>query len=308
MIPVRKAVLINCYNYESYVEEAIRSVAAQTVRPDELIVVDDGSTDNSVVVAEKVIKEIGFGRVVTQKNGGQLSAFQRGIAEARADWILFLDADDRFRENHLEVLSSYISGNPSVSFFFTGVKEFGDGQAKAYHFPGPDGLLGSFGLLAFANVRCGDGCVGGVTSSMCVKKSVLNSIFPFNRTLLEDWKIRADSVLWLATSLAGCLKYKIPEVTVEYRVHASNGFAGRKQDKASGCLYALRTERILGDLSRKIPYPPNVLRNLGVEYISHPQRHPLIRDSYWRASCIVKVGLLSRIRIWYQLISADLGR
>lgn len=305
---MKTAVLINCYNYEHYVADAIHSVAAQTIRPDELIVVDDGSTDQSWHVAENAIAEIGFGRVVRQENGGQLSAFQRGIMETNADWLFFLDADDRFQSNHVEIFTAYINKNPAVSFFFSDVKEFGDSGTKAYHFPGPDGLLGSFGILAMSNVRCGDGCVGGVTSTLCIKKTALESIVPFRKLILDDWKIRADSALMLATSVVGCLKYKIPEVTVDYRIHASNGHAGQKYDKAAGCLFALHVERFLGDVCSKSPTPPNIFRSLGVEYLSQPQKHPLFRKLYWWASCFVKVDFLSRLRIWYQLMSAELRK
>src|SRR5437867_2851213 len=85
------SVIISSYNYGRYLEETIESALNQTYSRTEVIVVDDGSTDNS----REVIA--GFGdrvRPLFEKNGGQASAFNAGFRMSRGEVILFLDSDD----------------------------------------------------------------------------------------------------------------------------------------------------------------------------------------------------------------------
>jgi glycosyltransferase involved in cell wall biosynthesis len=93
------SVVIPCYNAACFLHETLASVLRQTHPPLEVIVVDDGSTDNSAAIAES------FGpcvRVIRQKNQGESVARNRGIDEAKGDWIAFLDADDFWEPTKLE--------------------------------------------------------------------------------------------------------------------------------------------------------------------------------------------------------------
>jgi len=85
------SIIIPSYNYASYLPEAIRSALAQTHRPIEVIVVDDGSTDDTPQVAASFGDAI---RYIRQPNAGLSAARNRGIAEATGDLLVFLDADD----------------------------------------------------------------------------------------------------------------------------------------------------------------------------------------------------------------------
>lgn len=93
------SVVIPLYNKEAAVETTLRSVLRQTRAPDEVIVVDDGSTDGSVEVVRRIIE---FGqadipiRLITQQNAGVSIARNRGAAEAKSNYIAFLDADDEW--------------------------------------------------------------------------------------------------------------------------------------------------------------------------------------------------------------------
>jgi glycosyltransferase involved in cell wall biosynthesis len=85
------SVITPCYNGAKYLRETIESVLAQTYPPLEMIVVDDGSTDDSAAIAESFGPPV---RVIRQTNQGESTARNRGIAEARGDYLHFLDADD----------------------------------------------------------------------------------------------------------------------------------------------------------------------------------------------------------------------
>jgi glycosyltransferase involved in cell wall biosynthesis len=91
MIPV--SVVIPAYNAASVLPRAIESVLGQTSRPEEVIVVDDGSTDNTAQVATQYGPSITY---IRQDNAGASAARNRGIAEATGEWIAFLDSDDEW--------------------------------------------------------------------------------------------------------------------------------------------------------------------------------------------------------------------
>lgn len=96
------SVIIPLYNKERIIERTVRSVLIQSYKNFELIVVDDGSTDNSVAVFEHIQDE--RITIIKQENGGPAVARNTGMANAKGDWILFLDADDELADGALDFL------------------------------------------------------------------------------------------------------------------------------------------------------------------------------------------------------------
>jgi glycosyltransferase involved in cell wall biosynthesis len=105
------SVIIPVYNGERYLAEAIESVLAQTYRPIEVIVVNDGSTDGSADIAQSY--KI---RYIYQPNQGVAVARNAGIAAARGDLIAFLDQDDLWAPNKLSVQVDYLLKHPRVDY------------------------------------------------------------------------------------------------------------------------------------------------------------------------------------------------
>lgn len=107
--------LITCivpvYNGERFVAETIESMLAQTYRPIEVIVVNDGSTDSTPDVLGQFADRI---NVINQENAGQAAARNRGIEAANGDFIAFLDADDLWLPEKLEVQMKYLAANPEA--------------------------------------------------------------------------------------------------------------------------------------------------------------------------------------------------
>src|ERR1035438_4421395 len=91
------SVVIPAYNAASFLPRCLKSVFAQTLKPEEVIVVDDGSSDNSAALAE----ELGA-KVIRCQNGGPAAARNAGIHSTSSDWIAFLDADDMWAPKKLE--------------------------------------------------------------------------------------------------------------------------------------------------------------------------------------------------------------
>lgn len=101
------SVVVPVYNVGPYVERCIRSIQKQTYTNWELIVVDDGSSDDSGNICEELGKEDSRIHVVHKENGGVSSARLKGLIESKGEYISFLDADDALRENALSCLNEY---------------------------------------------------------------------------------------------------------------------------------------------------------------------------------------------------------
>ena len=103
------SIITPCYNGARYLRETIESALAQTRPPLEMIVIDDGSTDDSAAIAESFGEPV---RVIRQKNQGESVARNRGIEVARGSHLMFLDADDLLHPEALERLTDAVAGDP----------------------------------------------------------------------------------------------------------------------------------------------------------------------------------------------------
>ncbi len=101
------SVLVNNFNYANYVCHAVHSALEQTRVPDEIIVIDDGSTDSSIVLLQREFGAELRVKIISKENGGQLSAFNRGHQHASGEIIFFLDADDLYKEDYIERALSF---------------------------------------------------------------------------------------------------------------------------------------------------------------------------------------------------------
>lgn len=130
------AVVIACYNYGQWVGQAIQSVIDQTVKPSELIVVDDGSKDNSreVIGSYRAAAEGAGIRFVPifQANTGVAGARNNGIAAATADFIVSLDADDKISPTFIQTLRPALAGDRGLGIAYSGLG-FLDGDGDFSH-------------------------------------------------------------------------------------------------------------------------------------------------------------------------------
>ena len=120
------SVIMACYNAASYIEEAISSVLQQTNANTEVIVVDDGSTDDSTVIVNRLASDHP-GQVYLKHQGhsGPYPARNLGLHEARGDFVAFLDADDWWREDCLEKLMQALQDS-QADLAYCGWQNVGD--------------------------------------------------------------------------------------------------------------------------------------------------------------------------------------
>jgi len=115
------SIIIPCYNQARFLGEAIESALAQTYSYCEVIVVDDGSTDNSATIAASFDRA----HCLRQKNRGLGEARNAGLEVSRGDYIVFLDADDRLLPNALQDCVNSLKANPECAFVYGHVKLIG---------------------------------------------------------------------------------------------------------------------------------------------------------------------------------------
>jgi glycosyltransferase involved in cell wall biosynthesis len=130
------SVIIPCYNQAAFLPDAVESVLAQTVADYEILVIDDGSPDNTSEVAGRYPTV----RCIRQANRGLAGARNRGLNESRGEYLLFLDADDRILPNHFEVSLAAFAQHPYAALVCGNYRWFGAPDTWHVHdcTPSPD--------------------------------------------------------------------------------------------------------------------------------------------------------------------------
>ncbi|TIH15942.1 glycosyltransferase family 2 protein [Marinifilum sp. JC120] len=132
--PEKVSVIIPLFNQGQYLEEAVTSVIRQTWTNWELIIINDGSTDNSYKVAEKLVKELDDSRIklVTQKNRGKGGTRNRGIKESDGEFVVTLDSDDMITPDYFAESISLMEKNPRVAWITPKTLVFGEDNHVAW--------------------------------------------------------------------------------------------------------------------------------------------------------------------------------
>jgi glycosyltransferase involved in cell wall biosynthesis len=197
---MRTAVVIPLFNSSAYLEETVASVVAQTRSAAEIILVDDGSTDETAAVIERLARGPGMDclRVVTQRNAGVAAARNAGIAAAHSDYILPLDADDLIAPEMLEKCAAVLDRDPAVSLVYTDRQDFGDISAAW-----PAGRFEAQRLKYFNQL------------SYCTpfRKAMWADLGGFRRNVsgFDDWDF------WLAATVRGYRGHHLAEPLLRHR-------------------------------------------------------------------------------------------
>lgn len=128
------SVVITCFNYGTFVGEAIGSCLAQRVQPDEIIVVDDGSTDDSRIVI-KEYEQAGKIKAIYQENQGVAAARNNGIRAATQEHIVCLDADDRLDPRYIKTLLPVLHRDRALGVAYAGLMLFHERGQQTTGFP-----------------------------------------------------------------------------------------------------------------------------------------------------------------------------
>jgi Glycosyltransferases involved in cell wall biogenesis len=246
----RISVVIPCYNSARFLDEALRSVRGQTRLVDEIIVVDDASTDESAAIA----REAQVTCISLDRNVGPGAARNKGIAASTGDLIAFLDADDYWMPTHIEEVAGLLDRFPQSAVAFSRIQRFGDEDviAPPYVPEGPPSFM--FWQLIEENIVA--------QSSAVVRREMLLR----NGGYDESLRYSEDYDLWLRLSR----RYQFvctSAVTAGYRVHPNQ--ASRNV-----------TEMVLGRWRVKHRFLTRAKQNEAPEFVSQLEKQMLRAFSY----------------------------
>lgn len=262
---MKTSILINNYNYQDYVVDAIDSALNQTLPVDEIIVVDDFSSDQSAeILNDKFAQSNEIKLVLKDRNEGQLAAFQAGFSASTGEIIFFLDADDLYQSTYIETALKFYQDHPDCDFLFTSSEFFGSEKRIATCYDRSRDL--GYSKISTIYRRT---WLGHRTSTLSMKREVLNQIFPI--PYLEDWRIRADDCLAYGASIANFHKYYLNLPLVKYRVHGINGFYGKARSTEYFQQYDQAIDRLFKFWIRKFNYPENLDQFAAEEFRSIPR-------------------------------------
>lgn len=215
------AITVSCviplYNHERYIRQALDSLYVQTVPPDQIVVVDDGSSDNSVAVVRQFQEELGLViDLVQQSNHGAHVAIATGIERSSADVIQILNSDDVLMPRRFEVIKAVMESQPSVGLLLSAVDFIHEGDAesgeewywRALHYYTETRDLAA--ALIIGNFAVS-------TSNLAFRREVYSLVGPF-----RDFRYCHDLDWLLRFALAGLGWTFLPEPLLGYRRHGNN--------------------------------------------------------------------------------------
>jgi len=236
------SVLIDTYNHERFIEEAVCSVLAQDFPASdrEIVVVDDGSTDKTSEILRKFEPHV---RILRKENGGQASAFNYGIPECQGQIIAFLDGDDWWLPEKLSRVVNLMAKDPSLGVIGHGIVQVSENQ--------PDLKVSRASVLRFrldtktsAELFRLNRCYLG-TSRLTLRADVARKILPVPESLIFE----ADEYLFtLAAALVDTMI--LPDLLTCYRLHGANLFLASGGSRAG----ERRKQRILAALAGELPH------------------------------------------------------
>lgn len=206
-------VVIPCYNYANHVSEAIESSLNQSLKPDRIIVINDGSSDNSLEVINKYKDKV---EIIDQKNQGVIATKNRGLKEIGTDWVIFLDADDKLHKDYIKKLYSAARAYNS-QVVYCGMRMVGHENNIFESRP-----------YTLHSLRKGN----YINNSALMKRDLLLGIGGYNQEMdfgYEDWE------LYLSLAEKGAKFLHISSPLLYYRRHeiSSRDIAARKKLKHS---------------------------------------------------------------------------
>lgn len=249
----RVSILINNYNYERFLSEAISSALDQTYAPFEVIVVDDGSTDNSLSVVGSYGDRV---KLIAKQNGGQASAFNAGFEASSGDVVCFLDSDDLFLPDKVAHVVEIFNENPDFGWCFDTPEWFGGSAPQRY--VGPD--VCNSGTVDVRDMLSEGGAlyIPSATSGLSFRRQLLQQILPMPDII----RITSDNYIKIA-ALSLAQGWLSPQALSMQRIHGENAYTNSKSSRKR---VRGRTEVLTGiGLDRNFP----ALHRLGLNSVCH---------------------------------------
>lgn len=210
------SVIIPAHNAADTIADTLRSLLDQTFQQWEAIIVDDGSTDETTAVVTSFVQRDGRFRLLQQKQKGVSAARNHGLARARFDWLLFLDADDWILPRHLEQLTGVLEADPTLDAAYCG---------WAYVTPDGEHIFGDFGgPVGDLFVQHAQYCFS-VIHTYVVRRALVETVGGFDLSMrtCEDWD------LWQRVARSGARFGAVRDKLAAYRIRAGSATSNGQQ-------------------------------------------------------------------------------
>jgi len=196
---IRISIIIPCYNQGQYIDEAIKSVEEYKYNDYEIIIINDGSTDEFTNKHLLELKDKGY-HVLFQENQGLSSTRNNGIRLAKGKYILPLDADNKIKAEYIIKAIEILDGNSSISIVYSDRQLFGNSNELK--------RVGELNVAKIIRENYIDACA-------IFRKTIWTEIGGYDETMLiglEDWDF------WLSSIEKGFRFFYVPEPLFSYRV------------------------------------------------------------------------------------------
>lgn len=218
------SVVIPCYNHAAFLRQTVESVLQSTYPNVEILIVDDGSKDDSGSVARELEQQYPAVRYIHQSNSGPSRARNNGIRQARGTYILPLDADDLISPDYIAKAVTVLQNNPDVKVVYCEAEKFGEktGPWKLKPF--------SLGLLAHNNM---------IFVSGIYRKADWEACGGYSEDMVwgrEDWEF------WISMLKDGGKVVKLPIVGFYYRIRSNSRRKGMTDERKRKIIHYLNTK------------------------------------------------------------------
>jgi glycosyltransferase involved in cell wall biosynthesis len=283
---MKVSIIISNYNYARYLKAAVDSALAQTHQNIEIIVVDDGSTDNSSeVIAQLTMQYPDKINAIFQVNQGQGAAFNTGFAAATGEIIAFLDADDVWGPNKLErVLTEF--RRPEIVGVMHSLESIDASGDKIDSDVANKMRLGED--LAQVVLNTGNAWCYPPTSGLTYRRSALSKVFPIDGV---KWRLWADGCLIYCTAFLGKIK-TLNENLAYYRIHGANNHVNTQKVFAyeeNSLLGIEMTNQYINEFLESIGYSQrvNLSHNLQYRRVRYYSRGVFNFREAWEISLLI---------------------
>lgn len=222
------SIIITNYNYARFLPEAVESALAQTYDRIEVVLVDDGSTDDSLEQAKPYADRI---RLLAKANGGQASGFNAGFLACTGDIVCLLDADDVFNPNKIARVVQQFSARPEAGWVFDRLALFGELPTDAPIKTDPEADRVNWGFWD-KRVEIREAKLSYVptaTSGLSFRRELMDRILPMPPT--SD-VVLSDNYLKIC-SMAFAPGVMLNEVLTQQRLHGTNAYTHQRANKSS---------------------------------------------------------------------------
>jgi len=266
----------------------------------EIIVIDDGSTDNSREIITSKYETNEKVKPIFKENGGQFSCFRKGIEIATGDVLCFLDPDDRYEPTYFTHLSNVYDSKPYVDLVYVGYKNEG-ARDELILKSEKDFEIG----INAMRVGLSGALFGSLTSAISIKRFLAKKILALPAHYDWDWKISGDIVIQFGAIILGGYAYYLSKPLMRRIVHADNAVANRIQkDPIEEYKYQVYRLRVRYALIKAFRVELNNIRLIKREFNALPAKDFKLCWKYIEAVKKMRLPLWKRVQGAAQLLNA----